>query len=278
MEHVPAWKRIAIKKRESESAEDNAALNVTTHLATANLSKQEKRRIIRGETGTNKSKKANPNKRQKKDKAPREERLLHKEEVLKDQLRYLIDFYREKVGQLPREIWDHKPVRIQLGGSDEDPAKDEPNPDSESKAEVTEVWKFSKQKQNWLLKHVLDDTQIPSYYDELVYAYFKDLKGGSKLALVSSCRECIDKNEKFQLTSQNTNDSEVQPDESSSEQQHSPKESENAAEPSTEEPSTEDNQKTKQLKEVDGEEKPESEVPPSGHQVERAQRLLALLE
>ncbi|SCV04976.1 LANO_0G15764g1_1 [Lachancea nothofagi CBS 11611] len=256
MDHIPAWKRIAIKNREADTSDDATALNVTTHLATANLSKREKRKIIRGEPDGNKSKKvANPNKKQKKDKAPREERVLNKEQVLKDQLRYLIDFYREKVGKLPQEVWEHKPARAQLGGPDEE--SEEKDSD---KAQVVEVWKFSKQKQNWLLKHILDDIQIPEVYDELVYAYFKDLKGGSRLALMKSCQECIDRDEKAKLETQPTPEVRA---ETNQEEDEEKKESVDE---------TEEGQKA-EIKKA-----PISEVPPSAHQVQRAKRLLQYLE
>lgn len=254
MEHVPAWKRIAIKNQDASARKEDTALNVTTHLATANLSKKEKRKIIRGETDAVKpKKKANPNKRQKKDKLPREERNVQKEQVLKDQLRYLIDFYREKVGKLPSEVWEHKPVRAQLGEPKESDDDEEEEEESDKVAKVVEVWKFSKQKQNWLLKHILDDTQIPACYDELVYSYFKDLKGGSKLALMQSCREVIERNDKALAT----------------------------------EAAKEEEKETKETAEgeVEAQEKQEEKVknldtmaPPSGHQVERAQKLLELLE
>ncbi|CUS20978.1 LAQU0S02e02740g1_1 [Lachancea quebecensis] len=252
MDHIPAWKRIAIKSQTSEDTPDETALNVTTHLATANLSKREKRRIIRGEPEGGKTKKAaNPNKKQKKDKLPREERNLHKEEVLKDQLRYLIDFYREKVGTLPAEVYDHKPVRAQLG----DPQAQEAE-EASAEAQVVSVWKFSKQKQNWLLKHILDDVQIPACYDDLLYSYFKDLKGGARAGLEQACRELLDRNEKAAAA------------EAARAEAIAGQEKETAEE-GTDAEAPADTATTTATETV---------APPSAHQVERAKSLLAHLE
>ncbi|SCU98116.1 LAFA_0G15720g1_1 [Lachancea sp. 'fantastica'] len=281
MDHIPAWKRIAIKSQESSTTNDDAtALQVTTHLATANLSKREKRKIIKGESESVKKQKThgNSNKKQKKDKAPREERLLNKEQVLKDQLRYLIDFYREKVGALPQEVWEHKPVQAQLGDfTNSEEEKDA----SSSKPQVTEVWKFSKQKQNWLLKHILDLTQIPACYDELLYAYFKDLKGGSKTGLEKACQECVDRHEKALLAAQSNSEAE-QNNASGGE----PEEKDEKAQNTDEKISTDaDGQATKpegtDKKEDKSDPSSESkaeELPPSEHQVKRAQKLLEYLK
>ncbi|SCU91178.1 LAME_0E11540g1_1 [Lachancea meyersii CBS 8951] len=270
MDHIPAWKRIAIKNQERATDDgDTTALNVTTHLATANLSKREKRKIIRGEPENGKGKKAlaNPNKKQKKDKAPREERLLNKEQVLKDQLRYLIDFYREKVGELPQEVWSHKPVQAQLGESSI--SKDEKDTD-DAKPQVVEVWKFSKQKQNWLLKHILDVTQIPACYDDLLYAYFKDLKGGSKAALEKACQECLDRHEKGQLAAQTSSEIERLEKEEDSEKGQAQESTDTAEKPAK----TEQKEQGEQPADVKA---AEDEAPPSDEQVNRAQKLLSYL-
>ncbi|CEP62228.1 RNA-binding ribosome assembly factor RBP95 LALA0_S05e00738g [Lachancea lanzarotensis] len=275
MDHIPAWKRIAIRNQEGSTTDNDAtALQVTTHLATANLSKREKRKIIKGEpeSGKNQKKHGNPNKKQKKDKAPREERLLNKEQVLKDQLRYLIDFYREKVGTLPQEVWEHKPVQAQLG----DPAiSDEEKDASSSKPQVMEVWKFSKQKQNWLLKHVLDDTQIPECYDELLYVYFKDLKGGSKAGLEKSCQDCVDRHEKAQLEAQSQDSEE---EKRGKDVELGEKGDEKAPADGDESSTKPEETETKDQK-ADSASKPRNdEIPPSEHQVKRAQKLLEYLK
>ncbi|CAR30590.1 RNA-binding ribosome assembly factor RBP95 [Lachancea thermotolerans CBS 6340] len=251
MDHIPAWKRIAIKSQSPEQTPDETALNVTTHLATANLSKREKRRIIRGEPEGGKAKKAaNPNKKQKKDKLPREERNLHKEEVLKDQLRYLIDFYREKVGKLPATVYEHKPVRAQLGDPQVEDAEE-----ASADAGVVSVWKFSKQKQNWLLKHILDDVQIPACYDDLLYSYFKDLKGGARAGLEQACRELLDRNEKAVAAEA------ARVEAAADQEKETAEEDQDAKPPAEATPAT-----------------AETMVPPSAHQVERAKSLIAHLE
>ena len=59
--HVPAWKRIALKRQTISSGDeskekgqsnliDDDPLNITTHLSTGNLTKKEKKRIINGES------------------------------------------------------------------------------------------------------------------------------------------------------------------------------------------------------------------------------------
>ena len=49
MDHVPAWKRFAIKnKNEGKREIEDDPLNVTTHLATGSLTKKQKKSILNG--------------------------------------------------------------------------------------------------------------------------------------------------------------------------------------------------------------------------------------
>lgn len=199
-EHIPAWKRISIKKsntsdNKSTLEEDDDPLNVTTHLATGSLTRKEKKRILRGDdiTGNKKSKKqkvinedGKVEKKIKKEKVSREERMQKKNKVLKDQLRYLIEFYQEKCDKsLPSELLDIENVKLNIQ-ENKNNTKDESN-------QVVDVWKFSKQKQNWLIKHFLVEDEIPKEFNDLLILYFKDLKGGAKKILLDECQDLIKK-------------------------------------------------------------------------------------
>lgn len=189
-EHVPAWKRFQIKgSDEGKKVEDELdSLIVSTHLSTGSLSKKEKKRIIQGHKGdvgtTNKvSKKSKDRKREK---LAKEERLKKKQVVLKDQLRYLINFYTMKLElELPEAVKELPSVKeniaLQAGGEEEE------------QNTVKEVWKFSKQKQNWLIKHFTFLDEIPAEFDPLMVKYFKDLQGGSKEQLQKSCLEIVNR-------------------------------------------------------------------------------------
>ncbi|KAL3234295.1 hypothetical protein RNJ44_03057 [Nakaseomyces bracarensis] len=190
-DHVPAWKRFAIKRSAQESTSgadvDADPLNVTTHLATGSLTKKQKRSIINGDDGakdtTKKEKKKNGNK--KKEKLSREERETKRQKVLKDQLRYLIEFYLRDMDHLPEPLYELESVRSNY--SDED-IKGRQN----GETAVVDVWKFSKQKQNWLLKHFHSVDEIPIQYDTLLVQYFKDMKGRSKAELAKTCNEKLE--------------------------------------------------------------------------------------
>ena len=178
-------------------------MNVTVHLATGALSKKEKKRIINGNTDTVSGKDTLPktDKRVKKrEKLAKEERILNKTRVLRDQLRYLIDFYRTKIDEhLPSSLSQLESIKLnypealqlkpeQGDGSTNDTKKEVGNEEEgEEEARVVEVWKFSKQKQNWLLKHFFNVEEIPLAYDDLLVSYFQDLKGGSRTDLLKKC-------------------------------------------------------------------------------------------
>lgn len=190
-EHVPAWKRFQIKKTdEGKKAEEELdSLIVSTHLSTGSLSKKEKKRIIRGDdVSQTKNKVSKQSKGKKREKLARDERLKKKETVLKDQLRYLIDFYTLQCElELPEAVKELPSVKenIALGSAAED------------KNVVKDVWKFSKQKQNWLIKHILSLDELPSVFNPLVIKYFEDLKGGSKTQMIEQCLDIVNKHNTY---------------------------------------------------------------------------------
>lgn len=151
--HIPAWKRIALKKQsveiQNESNEQNQSnivdddpLNITTHLSTGNLTKKEKRRIINGENKlpTKKEKRVSKPGSKKKEKLSREEKNSKKNKILKDQLRYLIEFFKTKSEtKFPSSVLELESVKENYGDSLDTVVS--------ADSGVVEVWKFSKQKQ-----------------------------------------------------------------------------------------------------------------------------------
>ncbi|KAL6938070.1 hypothetical protein ACO0RG_004604 [Hanseniaspora osmophila] len=211
--HVPAWKRIALKKQEADKAsasnisssnsssnsnhnnlDNDDPFNVTTHLATGSLTKKEKRKILKGEDlATNKKVKKAKHKsgsddastNKKKEKLSKEEKAAHLQTVLKDQFRYLIEFYVFKINAdidtLPKEILELPSVSKNM--STLKPDKDSP---------ILKLWKFNKSKQNWLLKNMFHiDDEIPEQYDYLLVQYFKSLKGQARDQLVEECLKIL---------------------------------------------------------------------------------------
>ncbi|KOH00675.1 RNA-binding ribosome assembly factor RBP95 DI49_0766 [Saccharomyces eubayanus] len=193
--HIPAWKRIALKQKSTENQNevneqnqsnivDDDPLNITTHLSTGNLTKKEKRRIINGENKlpTKKEKRVSKPGSKKKEKLSREEKNSKKSKILKDQLRYLIEFFKTKSEtKFPHSVLELESVKENYG--------DSLNKVISAESGVVEVWKFSKQKQNWLIKHLFNLDEIPSVYNDLLLLYFKDLQGRSKDELISKCQE-----------------------------------------------------------------------------------------
>ena len=193
--HIPAWKRIALNKQTLKSENkfkeqsqsnvlDDDPLNITTHLSTGNLTKKEKKRIINGENKSSikKGKRVSKPGTKKKEKLSKEEKNSKKNKILKDQLRYLIEFFRTKSeSKFPTPILELESVKENYG--------DSLTKDESAESGVVEVWKFSKQKQNWLIKHFFNLDEIPSVYNDLLLLYFKDLQGRSKDELISKCQE-----------------------------------------------------------------------------------------
>ncbi|CDH11615.1 uncharacterized protein ZBAI_03401 [Zygosaccharomyces bailii ISA1307] len=182
-QHIPAWKRINIKRQQQDPTNnhDDDPLNISTHLATGSLTKKQKQKIIRGddrEKMVHKGKKPKTETiTKKKEKLPREKRDAKRQNVLKDQLRYLIDFYLSKVndqGMLPQQLYSltnvrsNYPEKFGAGINHKDEEQDT--------TQVVDVWKFSKQKQNWLIKHFFNVEQLPAEYDDLLLSYFKELR------------------------------------------------------------------------------------------------------
>lgn len=210
-EHIPAWKRINIKRQQHDPTNnhDDDPLNITTHLATGSLTKKQKQKIIRGDDREEMVRKGKKPKTEtitkKKEKLPREERDAKRQNVLKDQLRYLIDFYLSKVNHqsmLPQQLYALTNVRSNY------PEKFGPDinhkDEEQDTTQVVDVWKFSKQKQNWLIKHFFNVEQLPAEYDELLLSYFKELKSPAiKDRVAAACvqnvkqwNEYIEKQEK----------------------------------------------------------------------------------
>ncbi|KAH3900527.1 uncharacterized protein SCODWIG_01454 [Saccharomycodes ludwigii] len=214
-QHVPAWKKIAIKqkrdqpvntpfdaKHKRKSQESDDPLNITTHLATGSLTKREKRRILKGDdlystqTSANlkKQKKSADQYQKKREKLPKDERMLQRKSVLKDQLRYLIEFYQSKLREttnndlpnnsylLPEQLCQLEMVKKNIKPITSD------TPDQ--KIQVINIWKFNKNKQNWIIKNLfkIDDDFIPTEFNPLLLKYFENLKSEHlKNDLINRC-------------------------------------------------------------------------------------------
>ena len=256
--HIPAWKRIAIKKQSTENAGSSDdfstedPLNVTTHLSTGTLSKKEKKRIINKDldVGRTKNKVSKNKKDKKKQKLPREERMQKKQLVLKDQLRYLLDFYKNKVSKdIPENVMKLESVKVNY-------AEDEPVETDENM--VVEVWKFAKSKQNWLIKHFFSIDEIPIEYDDILVVYLKDLKGKVKEELKEKCMAQLKAWNNYMIAEQEKIKAMV----------------ENDAPKADEDKEKEDDSKKEEKKEEKEEEKKDEVVPPRKDIVHRSQKLL----
>lgn len=256
--HIPAWKRIAIKKQSTENAGSSDdfstedPLNVTTHLSTGTLSKKEKKRIINKDldVGRTKNKISKNKKDKKKQKLPREERMQKKQLVLKDQLRYLLDFYKNKVSKdIPENVMKLESVKVNY-------AEDEPVETDENM--VVEVWKFAKSKQNWLIKHFFSIDEIPIEYDDILVVYLKDLKGKVKEELKEKCMAQLKAWNNYMIAEQEKIKAMV----------------ENDAPKADEDKEEEDDSQKEKKKEEKEEEKKDEVVPPRKDIVHRSQKLL----
>lgn len=198
-EHIPAWKRILSKKQDTSSSFNPVVedpLNITTHLATGSLTRKEKKQIINKSNSTVNAKKNKVHKEAKKDrkkeKLPKADRELRKNKVLKDQLRYLIEFYRfKKEKNLPEILYTLESVKLNY-------PKDLDKEIDETK-DVVDIWKFSKQKQNWLIKNFLNLDEIPSHYDDLLISYFQDIQGRSRSELLDKARALLEEWNKYAI-------------------------------------------------------------------------------
>ncbi|KAI0663115.1 hypothetical protein C8Q70DRAFT_493546 [Cubamyces menziesii] len=55
--------------------------------------------------------------------------------------------------------------------------------------EEPESWKFNKARQNWIIRNVWSEQAVPETYLPLVYRYLQGVQGGSREALIKSCKE-----------------------------------------------------------------------------------------
>ncbi|AET37578.1 RNA-binding ribosome assembly factor RBP95 Ecym_1344 [Eremothecium cymbalariae DBVPG len=205
MLHIPAWKKIEIKQQQNQdgdaggSYDEEDALNVSTHLATGSLTRRDRAQIVQKRPSS--SKVSKPCKRQKLSKPERLERSHNR--VLRDQLRYLIDFYLEKTaedgdssaaaagGGLPSGLRQLESVQQHLS-------------ERQHAGEITSTWKFSKQKQNWLMKHLWDTNAIPNEYNPLVKSYVRGIEGRAKITLTDQCTDMLKKWDDWKMSQQET--------------------------------------------------------------------------
>ncbi|CCE66066.1 hypothetical protein TPHA_0O00970 [Tetrapisispora phaffii CBS 4417] len=186
--HIPAWKRINIVKdaQKAEGIDVNEdPLNVTTHLSTGSLTKRQKKQIINKTLSKGKENKVSKNTKdsqRNKIKVKKSERDS-KPRILRDQVKYLIEFYLGKINdELPEPVKKLDFVSANLSIF---------NKKTDDDGGVIEVWKFSKQKQNWLLKHFFNIELIPVELNQLLFDYFELLNGFSKKQLVEECQKKI---------------------------------------------------------------------------------------
>lgn len=180
-ENVPAWKKklnlnqIKAANQSSASVSTNDSLKVVKHLSTDSiLSKKDKKDIINQQNKVTKKRKdkAKRNKVKITDRLVKEDAL--KSTFLRDQLRYLIEYYIYKysVSELPDSVKLQENVKK--------------NMDLEENAIKT--WKFNKNKQIWLLKNCFakegksgDNLMIPKEYDTILVEYFINLPSESTI-------------------------------------------------------------------------------------------------
>ncbi|AMD20013.1 HCL138Cp [Eremothecium sinecaudum] len=204
--HIPAWKKIAIKHTSSTKlgeGDDEDVLNVTTHLAGNLLSKSKAGHTVSNKKNLKyKSGETKVQKPSKRVKLPRSERELRSASILRDQLRYLVDFYLDKIaGNSPADVSLPQKVAQLTSVAEYVAAKS-----STSSSGVVSAWKFSKQKQNWLLKNLFNMEAIPQEYDVLLIEYVRSLIGHARAIVIERCKKIIAKpeeNEKAAEISQN---------------------------------------------------------------------------
>lgn len=268
--HIPAWKRIAIKKENNQQNDDFSTedpLNVTTHLSTGSLTKKEKKRIINKDLDIGKTKnKVSKNKKDKKKlKLSREDRLQKRNTVLKDQLRYLIDFSKSKPPyKIPQEVLDLESVKTNYVMDTDDSVKDE--------NKVVEVWKFAKSKQNWIIKHFFSEEEIPLAYNDILIEYLYDLKGRAKMDLKQKCEEQIKAWENYLAAEEEKIKAMVEGD--SEDKKETTKEDGNEEKDSLTKETSDHKEQSETEKDTKKEEEKEV-VPPNKRIVERCEKLLS---
>lgn len=281
-QHIPAWKRITIKKQQQTPTEndDDDPLNITTHLATGSLTKKQKQKIIRGDdrekTEVSEKKPKTEKSAKKKEKLPREERDAKRQTVLKDQLRYLIDFYLNKAnpqGVLPAQLYTLTNVRNNYPENFGTETKQDD--EEQASSEVVDVWKFSKQKQNWLIKHFFNVEQLPVEYDELLFSYFKELRSPAiKDRVAAACKENVKQWNDYVEKQDEKMRSIVEGDSAANEKQED-KQQDKKAEEAAEEKEEKKAEDAAEEKEEKKEKEPEL-TPPDKRVVARSQQLLKL--
>lgn len=60
-------------------------------------------------------------------------------------------------------------------------------------------WKFSKSKQNWILRHTYDTVAIPETYAEYLIAYLQGIQGGAKVRIIENAEKIIEEWNNFML-------------------------------------------------------------------------------
>ncbi|WRT67961.1 uncharacterized protein IL334_004935 [Kwoniella shivajii] len=63
--------------------------------------------------------------------------------------------------------------------------------ENEKDGEKSTNWKFSKAKQNWLIRNIFSSDEIPDRYVELVLGYLKTVQGSSRANMVESAKKII---------------------------------------------------------------------------------------
>lgn len=98
---------------------------------------------------------------------------------------------KRKLEDAKREEQEKKPPkRVKLPKS-----KRKPPPEKDQLlylrqyAEDLDNWKFSKQKQNWILKNIID---IPAQYEDALVVYVEGLQGGARDRLVPELKKVVD--------------------------------------------------------------------------------------
>ncbi|ODV84819.1 hypothetical protein CANARDRAFT_28960 [[Candida] arabinofermentans NRRL YB-2248] len=151
MTSIPAWKKAGLKIKQITETDD--PLSLTTHIESSKLTnkqnKQVKRKQQQIEDATiSKIKDKKPPKRQKLPKSERKKLKLQQENVIEKDQFQYLKIY----------------------------TLDKTN------------WKFSKQKQNWILKNIKD---IPVAYIEYLNNYVLGLQGGSKDRLINDMKNVV---------------------------------------------------------------------------------------
>lgn len=128
-------------------------------------------------------------------------------------------------------------------------------------------WKFSKQKQNWVLKHLYD---IPEdKYGEALIAYIQGLQGASRDRVAAEARELINKWNEFMSRTDEQEEGEEQMEEEK-EKDEKEKETEKETEKEDEKKEKENDQKKEKEKESETK-------PPEEFQAKRAQAIVSAL-